>query len=72
MQVVLSQPGFHTHGQELGQRMVQMSFTNASTASGSTLTVTAPRDASVMQPGVYLIWVVNGGIPSTGGWVKLS
>ena len=52
--------------------MVQLGFTASAGATGSTLTVTGPRDASVMQPGVYLVFVVSGGVPSTGSWVKLA
>ena len=69
VQIVLSHPGFHTHGQSMGQRMVMMSF--VATAGKNTFLVTAPRDASVMPPGIYLVFVVNDGIPSEGTWVEL-
>jgi len=36
------------------------------------LTVAAPRDASVMPPGVYLFFVVYEGVPSEGMWVKVG
>ena len=72
VQVMFSNPGFHTHGTAMGQRMAQLSFTASSAGTASTLTVTAPRDASVMPPGVYLVFVVNSGIPSEGSWVKLA
>ena len=54
--------------------MVQLGVTAVAGATGSTLTVTvtAPRDASVMQPGVYLVFVVSGGVPSVGSWIRLS
>ncbi|MCJ1474336.1 hypothetical protein MMC13_002994 [Lambiella insularis] len=70
VQVVLSHPGFHTHGTAMGQRMVMLS----TSVKGSTdfLDVTGPRDASVMPPGVYLLFVVGEGIPSEGVWVELG
>ena len=35
---------------------------------GSTFTVKAPRDGSVMPPGVYMVFVTNNGIPSVAEW----
>lgn len=67
VEVVLSAPGFHTHGQAMAQRMVKL----ATTGMGE-LTVTAPPSRSVMQAGVYLLFVVVDGIPSEGKWVKLA
>ena len=69
-QVVLSHPGFHTHGVAMGQRMVMMEF--APVADTASIQVTSPSNASVMPPGVYLLFVVNNGIPSEGVWIKLS
>ena len=69
IQVVLSAPGFHTHGSGMTQRMVMMTFTGA---GESTLNVTSPRDESVMPPGVYLLFIVENGIPSEGVWIQLS
>ena len=54
----------------MGQRMVVMSFVAA--GGENAFVVTAPRDASVMPPGVYLVFVVNNGIPSEGVWVELA
>ena len=65
--LVLMNPGFHTHAVGMGMRMVTMEFS----AVGNNFEVTAPRDASVMQPGVYLLFLVTGGIPSGGVWVQL-
>ena len=64
----LSYSGFHTHAVDMGQRMVGL----ASQVQGAKVSVTAPRDASVMPPGVYLLWAVADGIPSEGKWVKLA
>ncbi|MCJ1313280.1 hypothetical protein MMC25_006957 [Agyrium rufum] len=68
VKVALSANGFHTHGQGMGQRMIML--TNSAVANSVQYTVTAPRDASVMPPGIYLLWVVLNGIPSTGVWVE--
>ncbi|KAI4212296.1 MAG: hypothetical protein LQ351_005009 [Letrouitia transgressa] len=70
---VLVNPGFHTHAVGMGMRLVGMEWTRTSSSDGDDgdFEVTAPRDASVMQPGVYLLFVVRGGTPSGGVWVQL-
>ena len=70
VQVVLSAPGFHTHAVAMGQRMVMLAFEAMSYTTS--FTVTAPNNASVIQPGVHLLFLVNDGIPSEGVWVKLQ
>ena len=55
----------------MSQRMVMMQ-NEASTESGNTFSVIAPRDASVMPPGQYLLFATNNGIPSEGVWVGLG
>ena len=70
VQVVLSNPGFHTHGVAMSQRMVMLGFQTV--PNTNSFTVTAPGDASIMQPGVYLLFLVNDGIPSEGVWVMLQ
>jgi hypothetical protein len=49
IQVNLVAQGFHTHGQGMSQRMVQMGWTLVHETLE--LEVNAPRDASVMPPG---------------------
>lgn len=49
VQVNLLAQGFHTHGQGMSQRMVQMGWQVISGTLG--LEVNAPRDASVIPPG---------------------
>lgn len=66
--VVLSNPGFHTHGQGMGQRMAMLGLDIGKDG----MSVTAPRDASVMPPGQYLFFVTNNGIPSEGLWVEVG
>lgn len=70
VQIALSNPGFHTHGVGMGQRMIMMGFT--ADAKSNSFTVTAPSDPSVMPPGIYLLFMVNDGIPSVGSWVDLG
>ena len=43
-----------------------------SAVNSSLISVVTPRDASVMPPGVYLLFVVENGIPSVGSWMQLG
>ncbi|THW21678.1 hypothetical protein D6C98_07109 [Aureobasidium pullulans] len=69
--VRLSYSGFHTHGVDMGARMVQLDAV-LSTDGDYIIDVTAPADASVMPPGVYMLWVIEKGIPSEAVWMKLE
>lgn len=68
--IVMSNPGFHTHGQGMGQRMAVLEMEMGST--GGQMVVRAPRDASVMPLGQYLLFVTNKGIPSEGVWIEVG
>lgn len=68
-QALLIYPGFSTHGQQHGQRMLQMPTVQG---TGSTFTVSTPENQSVMPPGHYLLWMVVDGAPSTGHWISLQ
>lgn len=70
VEVVLVNPGFHTHAVAMGQRMVRMEVAKGK-AAGQRV-VRAPPGPSTAQPGVYLMFVVVDGVPSEGHWVKLS
>lgn len=61
--------GFATHGVHMGQRMVELEVLENTCGK---ITAAGPRDASVMPPGVYLLFAVQDGIPSKGEWVKLE
>lgn len=56
IEVVLSNPGFHTHAVAMAQRMVRMA-SKAGSAEGE-VRVTAPSGPGTAQPGVYLLFVV--------------
>ncbi len=68
----------------MGQRMVMLGFEASANAvieeasatpaavNSTGFTVAAPRDASVMPPGVCLFFVVYEGVPSEGMWVKVG
>ena len=66
--VRLSYSGFHTHAVDMGARMLQLQASNRN----GTIDVTAPADASVMPPGVYMLWAVQKGVPSEAKWIKLE
>ncbi|RKO85116.1 glyoxal oxidase N-terminus-domain-containing protein, partial [Blyttiomyces helicus] len=67
--VMLSHPGFSTHGVHHGQRMVQLA--SNTTVSGE-ITVSSPPDASIMPPGNYLLFATVAGIPSEAAWVRID
>lgn len=51
IKISLMAQGFHTHGMGMGQRTVICGF--KAIANSYDFTVTAPRDASVMPPGMF-------------------
>jgi hypothetical protein len=53
----------------MGQKLIQLGFT---AGDDDTFSVTAPRNASVIPPGVYLLFLVSDGIPSVAEWVALA
>lgn len=53
IQINLLAQGFHTHGQGMSQRMVQMGWQSVDGTLG--FEVNSPRDASVMPPGYVLL-----------------
>lgn len=66
--VALVRTGAPTHGFDMNQRFLPLSFTPA---NGS-LTVTAPQNGNVAPPGYYMLFLVNGsGVPSVASFVRL-
>ncbi|CAG8981177.1 hypothetical protein HYALB_00013188 [Hymenoscyphus albidus] len=68
--ITLMSQGFNTHSMSMGQRVVMLEF--KAVADSYDFTVTAPRDASVMPPGIYLLFVTQEGVPSEGSWINLA
>lgn len=65
---MLSNPGFTTHGVNMGQRMIEL---KVSTNSNGQLTIKAPPNHSYTPPGFYLLFISVNGIPSEGRWVHV-
>ena len=70
VQINLVAQGFHTHGQSMTQKLIKCGFKVV--ANSYDISVIAPRDASVVPPGIYLLFAVEDGIPSEGKWIALS
>ncbi|KAG9446365.1 hypothetical protein H6P81_012493 [Aristolochia fimbriata] len=83
VEVYLYAPPFVTHSFSMNQRMVKLKW-RGMVREGSdgeeegggvgvvvVVSVTAPPSPSVAPAGYYLLFLVNGGIPSKGFWVRL-
>ncbi|PMD52509.1 copper radical oxidase [Hyaloscypha bicolor E] len=57
-----------THGNSMGQR----TLFPAVSCSGTSCTVTAPPNSHIAPPGWYMMFVLNGGIPSVGQFVRIG
>jgi len=67
--VVLMRPGSLTHGFDMNQRYVSLSFT----AGSGTLTVNSPASRDIAPPGYYMLFLVNNmGIPSTASFMQID
>lgn len=60
--------GSLTHAQNWDQRINRLAFS----ASGSTLTVTAPTNPNLCPPGYYILFLLRNGVPSVGAIVRIS
>jgi len=68
--VVLSDPGTTTHSSNMASRSMLLAF---SAAGGQSLTVTAPANIHVAQPGFYLLFAVSRDDSfSAGRWLRLK
>jgi hypothetical protein len=66
-QVALVGLGGQTHGFNMGQRYLPLSFTAGTTS----LTVTAPVDSRLAPPGWYMLFLVDSaGVPSVAAMVR--
>jgi hypothetical protein len=58
-----------THGFDQGQRFIECDFTQ----SGTTLTVTSPKNNSIAPPGYYMVFAVSSsGVPSHARYIKFA
>ncbi|KAK8872836.1 glyoxal oxidase [Apiospora arundinis] len=57
-----------THGNSMGSRTIFPAFS----CSGTTCTVTAPPNAHVCPPGWFQFFVLDGGIPAVGTYVRIG
>jgi hypothetical protein len=67
--VVLMKDGSDTHSFDMDQRSVGLAFT----ATGTSLTVTAPPNGYVAPPGYYMLFLVNSnGVPSVAKFIQIN
>ena len=67
--VALVRLGAVTHSVNMEQRYVPLSFT----AGGGTVNATAPANANVAPPGVYMLFVIGAdGVPSVARMVRVD
>lgn len=71
--VTMVAPSFTTHSFSMNQRLLFLTSGGAKAVSGSTyeVEVEAPSPGVLAPSGYYLLFVVNGGIPSEGIWVQI-
>ena len=61
--------GAVTHSVNMEQRYVPLSFT----AGSGALTATAPANANIARPGVYMLFVIDAdGVPSVAKMVRVA
>jgi hypothetical protein len=67
--VALVRLGADTHSVNMEQRYVPLSFN----ANGGTLNATAPANANIAPPGVYMLFAINSaGVPSVAKMVRVG
>jgi hypothetical protein len=57
-----------THAVNTDQRFLRL----ASTGTGATRTVTAPAGPNLAPPGYYMLFAMNGDVPSTARIVRIG
>lgn len=68
--VVMTDPGTATHSSTMSTRTMDLAFVPA---GGQSLTVTAPANIHVAQPGFYLLFAVaRDGSYSVGKWIRIK
>jgi hypothetical protein len=70
--VVLIKLGSMTHAWDMGQRLVELKFTQSAPNGAVSATVTAPENRNLYPPGYYMLFYVSGkGKPSKAAIVRL-
>jgi hypothetical protein len=74
--VTMVAPSFTTHSFAMNQRLLFLDVTKNVAVRGRagafSASVTMPATAVLAPPGYYMLFVVNGHIPSEGIWVKIQ
>ena len=61
-----------THGNSMGQRTLFLTISCAGPATAATCTITSPPTAHVAPPGWYMIFVLDGKMPSSSVWIRIG
>ncbi|KAG6520736.1 aldehyde oxidase GLOX-like [Zingiber officinale] len=77
VRVTMLSPSFATHSFSMNQRLLILEAEETAPAVEEDewvyeVAVVAPRSAFIAPPGYYMLFIVNGGIPSEGIWVHIQ
>jgi hypothetical protein len=76
VQVNIYAPSFTTHSYSMNQRLLTLAASTPALLPNSTnvysLSVTAPPSGVAAPPGYYMMFVVNGVIPSVAQWIQVG
>lgn len=76
VQVNIYAPSFTTHSHSMNQRLLTLATSTPTLLPNSnnvySLSVTAPPSGVAAPPGYYMMFAVNGGIPSVAEWVQFG
>ncbi|XP_020582711.1 aldehyde oxidase GLOX-like [Phalaenopsis equestris] len=76
VRVTMVMPGFSTHSFSMNQRLLilgsKMATGTSNWKSSYAVVAAAPASAAVAPPGYYMVFVVNGGVPSGGVWAHIQ
>ncbi|XP_074589785.1 aldehyde oxidase GLOX-like [Curcuma longa] len=69
VKVTMVAPAFTTHSFSMNQRAL---FLETAEKEGGILEAVAPESGKVAPPGFYMVFVVNGHVPSEGVWARIG
>lgn len=76
VRVTMVAPSFTTHSLAMNQRLLVLESSAAVAderkPAAYEVKAAAPRSANLAPPGFYMLFVVNGGVPSEGVWVHIK